>query len=95
MGSEFGIIGTSLNLSNIMPKNFDWYAFRNETAAKILAARCSNANWQIDESSIHGISQAVNMADELVYYLMHKEEKINRLTEEYNTQKKNKKATGI
>ena len=78
-----------------MPKNFDWYAFRNETAAKILAARCSNANWQIDESCTYGISQAVDMADQLVYYLMHKEEKINRLTEEYNTQKKNKKATGI
>lgn len=78
-----------------MPKNFDWYTFRNETAAKIVAARCSNPNFSVDSSSAHGISNAVDMADELVYYLMHKEEKINRLTEEYNTKKKNKKATGI
>lgn len=78
-----------------MSKNFDWYTFRNETAAKILAARCSNPNFSIDSSSPFAISSAVDVADQLVYYLMQKEDKINKLTEEYNTQKKNKKATGI
>lgn len=77
-----------------MTKNkvFDWYTFRNETAAKIIAARCANTCWSMTRGSTSGISEAVDIADELVRILMHKENEINTLIEQYDDEKKGKTA---
>ena len=84
-----GSTGIYLFLLRSMTKKFDWFAFRNETAANILA-RMRTDNRSCYSSTDSMVNEAVAVADTLTIMLMDTEDKLLKKIDEYEQKKKSR-----
>jgi hypothetical protein len=69
-------------------KPFDWFAFRNETAARLCATMRASERYKYDSYSTI-VKEAVEIADELTFQLMGSNH-ILQVIEEYGQKKKSR-----
>ena len=85
-----GSTGTYLFLLKNMTKNFNWFAFRNETAARIIARMATN-HQGFYSSTVSMVNEAVAVADTLTLMLMDTEDKLANKIDEYEQKKKSRR----
>jgi hypothetical protein len=71
-------------------KKYDWFAFRNETAARIIA-RMKTDHHSYYSSINSMVSDAVSVADALTLMLMETEDKLLTKIEEHEQKKKSRR----